>query len=221
MPRMGLPERLRKAMGDKGINGAELARRLDLERQAIYNWLAGRAEPTQQNLRNLATILDVEQEWLSSGRKVKPDITLGLQLHGDVAAGVWIEVHENQDMEYRRVAVAPDPNYPTDAQYALTVRGNSVNKIARDGSIIACVDILTAGVDIRDRDLVVVERRRGAIVETTVKRARKAAGKLELWPESDDPAHQEKLTLGHRKGDGEVTIKALVISTTVPVPRGS
>jgi len=120
MPRMGLPERLRKAMGDKGINGAELARRLDLERQAIYNWLAGRAEPTQQNLRNLATILDVEQEWLSSGRKAKPDITLGLQLHGDVAAGVWIEVHENQDMEYRRVAVAPDPNYPTDAQYALT-----------------------------------------------------------------------------------------------------
>jgi len=221
MPRMGLPERLRKAMNDKGINGAELGRRIGLERQAVYNWLSGRAEPTQENLRNLAVILDVEQEWLSSGRRAKPDITLGLQLHGEVAGGVWIEVHENQDTEFRRVAVAPDPRYPTDAQYALTVRGNSVNKIAPDGSIIACVDIMASGVEVRDRDLVVVERRRGSIVETTVKRVRKAAGKLELWPESDDPAHQEKLAIGPRKGDGEVIVKALVISTTVPVPRGS
>jgi transcriptional regulator with XRE-family HTH domain len=73
---MGLPKRLRKSMTAKAINGAELARRIGVKRQAISNWLAGRAEPTQHNLRSLAVILDIEQEWLSSGRKSKPDLLL-------------------------------------------------------------------------------------------------------------------------------------------------
>jgi transcriptional regulator with XRE-family HTH domain len=218
-PGMGFPERLKKAMEAKGLKGADLARALKLQRQAVYNWLAGRADPTQENLRNLAINLDVDQEWLSTGRREKPGVVWGLELHGEVAGGVWVEVTENQDMEYKRVPVAPDPRYPTDTQYALQVRGNSINRIAKDGSVITCVDIIGAGLEIRDRDLVVVERRRGHLVETTVKRVRKGKDGLELWPESDDPSHQEKLTLGPRKGNTEVSIKALVIWTANPVRR--
>ena len=217
---MGFPDRLRKSMAAKGISGADLARKIGVTRQAIYQWLAGTSEPTQENLRNLAINLDVEQDWLATGRKGKPGVTLALELHGEVAGGSWHEITENQNMDLERVPVAPDPRYPTDAQYALKVRGSSINRIARDGSILVCVDIMAAGIEIRDRDLVVVERRRGSLVETTVKRVRKAKGALELWPESDDPAHQERLTLAHRKGDAEVSIKALVIWAANPIQRG-
>lgn len=217
---MGFPGRLRKAREDKGLSKAELARRIGVTRQAVTMWESGNAEPTAENLRNLAINLDVEHDWLSTGRRGKPGVVSGLQLHGEVAGGVWVEIPESQDMEYKRVPVAPDPSYPIESQYALQVRGNSINRIAKDGSILVCVDIVSAGIEIRDADLVVVERRKGDLLETTVKRIRKGRNGLELWPESDDPAHQEKLTLGHRKGNTEVSIKALVIWTANPVRRG-
>lgn len=117
--------------------------------------------------------------------------------------------------------MAPDPRFPAEAQYALRVRGHSVNRIAEDGAIITCVDLIAGGIDARDGDLVWVERRRGDLVEATVKRLRKAKDGLELWPESDDPAHQEKLALKPAKGDYEITIKALVIGAYRPIPRGA
>ncbi len=223
MPSMGkeLGRRIRDSRLAAGIpSKAELARRVGVVRQAVTLWEQGKADPTAENLRQLSIILDVGYDWLATGRSGQHGVVLGLELHGEVAGGVWIEIPESQDMELERVPVAPDPSYPVDAQYALRVRGHSVNKTARDGSIVVCVDVMTAGIEIRDKDLVVVERKRGSIVETTIKRVRKGNGGLELWPESDDPAHQEKLTLGHRRGTAEVRIKALVISVTNPVPRG-
>lgn len=223
MPGMGkeLGRRIKDSRLGAGITSkAELGRKMGVVRQTVTLWESGKAEPTSDNLRKLSVILDVGYDWLATGRSARPGVVLGLELHGEVAGGVWIEHPESQDMEFERVPVAPDPNYPIESQYALRVRGNSVNKTARDGSIVICVDVIAAGIEIRDKDLVVVERRRGSIVETTIKRVRKGNGGLELWPESDDPSHQEKLTLGPRRGGVEVSIKALVIWTANPVVRG-
>lgn len=143
-----------------------------------------------------------------------------MPLWGDVAAGVWIEPVESQEAELERVPVAPDPRYPLAAQYALRVRGNSVNRIAKDGNIVVCVDLAEAGLEPRPGDLVLVERRRGGLVECTVKRLRKAPEGLELWPESDDPAFQEKLSLAPLKGEAEIQIKAVIIGVFTPVMRG-
>lgn len=216
-----LGRRIRDSRIAAGITSkAELARQMGVVRQAVTLWEQGKSEPTADNLRQLSLKLDVGYDWLATGRNERPGIVSGLEVHGEVAAGVWHEIPENQDMEYERVPVAPDPRYPVDSQYALRVRGNSINRIAKDGTTVICVDIIAAGIEIVDKDLVVVERKRGSIVETTIKRVRKGKDGLELWPESDDPAHQEKLTLGRRRGGAEVSIKSLVICTVNPVPRG-
>lgn len=220
MPAMGFPERLKSARINGGFaTKAALARKIGVKRQAVTLWESGKSQPTADNLRKLSLILNVGHDWLATGRSAPAGIVLGLELHGEVAGGVWVEISENQDTNLERVPVAPDPRYPLEFQYALRVRGNSVNKTARDGSIVACVDVMGAGIEIRDKDLVVVERKRGSIVETTIKRVRRGKDGLELWPESDDPAHQEKLALGPRKAAGEVSIKALVIWTINPVVR--
>lgn len=142
----------------------------------------------------------------------------GLPLLGKVAAGVWKEIVENQDEPPRR-PVAPDPRYPEEAQFLLEVEGQSINKIAAHGSLLTCVDLHVAGLEPRPRDLVVVRRRRGALLETTVKRLQMVNGALELWPESNDPAHQEKLSLRPSKAES-VEIQAIVIWATSPVARG-
>lgn len=217
---MTLGERIFKMRTERGLTQTAVGKALGVTRNAVSLWEAGTSSPTPERLRKLAVILDCNSDWLATGRKAHSQVTRGLPLWGEIAAGVWAEVNENQDMEVRRVPVAPDPAYPAEAQFALKVRGNSVNKTAPNGTIIICVDIIKGEVEIRDGDLVVVERRKGPLVETTLKRVRKAAKGIELWPESDDPNHKEPIGLG-AKGDAEVTIKALVIYTLNPVARGT
>jgi hypothetical protein len=124
-------------------------------------------------------------------------------------------------MEYERVPVAPVKDYPLEAQYALKIHGNSVDRVAKDGAIIHCVDVGRAGLTPREGDLVCVERNRSGLREMTVKRIRSGAEGPELWPESNDPAHQEKLTYKAPRGSGEVIIKAIVIGAFQPIARGS
>jgi transcriptional regulator with XRE-family HTH domain len=214
-----LGERLKKARTDKHLSQAALAKQIGVTRNAISVWESG-GEAKPENLRKAAVILDVDYNWLATGRVATSRVVPGLALYGEIAAGVWSEVSDNQDPEVERVPVAPDPDYPAHAQFALRVRGNSVDKIAKDGTILACVDIHEGGVDIRDGDLVCVERRRGSLVETTVKRVRKGAKSLELWPESDDPAHQKPIPFERGKDIEGVTIRALVVGVYTQVKRG-
>lgn len=223
MLEMPFRDRIKAARVKKGLSKAELARKVGRTRQAVTQWETKGTTPPPELMAQLSIILDVQHLWLSTGRGTRSVLmsVVGLENRGEIAAGVWLEIPESQDMEYERVPVAPDPRYVVESQYALRIRGHSVNRVAKDGATIVCVDVLTAGIEVKDGDLVIVERRRGALVETTIKRVRKAKGGLELWPESDDPSHQEKLTLVHRRGEAEVAIKALVVGVYNPVPRGT
>lgn len=217
---MNFPQRIKSARTGKRLSQPQLAKQLGVTRNAVSMWERGDAEPKSATLRKAAVILDVSYEWLATGRGGNSPIVEGLPLLGELAGGVWAEVRESQDDEVERVPVAPDPRFPRDAQYALKIRGNSVNKVASNGTVVICVDIMAAGIDIRENDLVWVERRQGNLVEATAKHIRKANGSLELWPESDDPSHQEKVPLRPSNGDIEVTVKGLIIGTYNPIPRG-
>lgn len=216
MPTIG--SRIRDRRNERGMTQTALAKAIRVTRNAVSMWENNTSKPSSDHLRQLAVNLDVGFDWLATGRGSQSMVVRGLPLHGAVAAGVWREVGESQDMAVRRVPVAPDPAWPVEAQYALRVEGNSVSRTAKDGAAVQCVDILEGGVEVRDDDLVVVERRRGSLVETTLKRVRRGKRGLELWPDSDDPEHQDKIQVGAR--GVEVTIKALVIHVVTPVPRG-
>ena len=217
---MNFANRFKLARKAKRLSQAAIARQLKITREAVSQWERGKSTPPPTRMGKLAELLGRGTEWLATGRG-RGDTVEGLPLCGDVAAGVWSEPRSSQEAEFERVPVAPDPRYPVGAQYALKVRGNSVNKVAGDGAIVACVDILEAGMDPRPGDLVVVERKRGGLVEATVKRLRATEGVLELWPESDDPSHQDMLPLRPVKGETEVVIRAVVIGIYVPVLRGA
>jgi transcriptional regulator with XRE-family HTH domain len=219
-----LAQRLIKCRKERTWSQAEVGKKLHVTRNAVSLWESGDATPTPARLRQAAVLFGKSYEWLSTGRGSEQEINAtveGLRLIGDIAAGVWREVPESQDMEYVRVPVAPVSDYPVEAQYALKIYGNSVDRVAKDGAIIHCVDVGIASLTPREGDLVCVERVRAGLHEMTVKRVRKGNGALELWPESTDPTHQEKLAYKPPRGEGEVTIKAVVIGVFQPIPRGS
>jgi transcriptional regulator with XRE-family HTH domain len=217
---MTLGQRFLRAREAKAISQSELARLLGVTRNAVSMWERDESQPKSKTMQKAAVILSVGFDWLATGRGGETGTVLGIPLWGEVAGGVWAEVRDSQDTELERVPVAPDPRYPADAQYALKIRGNSVNRIAKHGTIVICVDIVAAGVELRDGDLVWVERKRGSLVEATIKRLRKGKSGPELWPESDDPQFQEKAPLKVGKGHDEVVIRGLVLYTVNPVPRG-
>ncbi len=77
---------------------------------------------------------------------------------------------------------APDPRFPSDAQFDLVVEGSSLDKLARKGELLRCVDI--GSVRLASGDIVVIERLRGDRLELLGKRALLQGEDLELWSES-------------------------------------
>lgn len=216
-----MSERIKEAREKRGLSQSALAKQLGISRNAVSQWENGFSEPTPERLRELSTLLNVDLQWLGTGQRVKPVIVSGLPLRGRVAAGVWEEIVESQDMELERVPAAPDSRYTPEAQYALRVSGNSVDKVAPDGSILHVIDVAEGGITVRNGDLVVVERHRGGLVENTVKRLRmNGHGSMELWPETSDQSLQKPIVVASSEADIEVRIKALVLWVLRPVPRG-
>lgn len=121
-----------------------------------------------------------------------------IKVTGKVAANSWMSV-DDMDFGYDDEETVPSVSgYPTEWQFALKVDGNCLNKIASHGDRLVCLNVIKARIETKPGDLVIVERSRydGQMVERTAKRLQQSAtGKYELWPESNDPLHQEPIIL--------------------------
>ncbi|SNY91969.1 SOS-response transcriptional repressor LexA (RecA-mediated autopeptidase) [Cohaesibacter sp. ES.047] len=241
MPHMtdSLADRIQNRMAELGLNPSSAGARVGKSRELIRNVLRGQSNtPSAINLKLIAQALETSSEWLLEG-KGQPNATdqlpeqtgnvspstqrLGrIPIRGEVAAGLWRE-HDDlaQDLDEppQYAPTVSNDRYPSDHQFALVVRGESLNKIAPDGSTLHCVELINGGAwDVKDGELVIVQRSKfqGAMIETTAKRVRKN-GDFELWPESTHPDFQEPLRIQNRLEQGtdeEVRILAKVISIT-------
>lgn len=132
---------------------------------------------------------------------------------GRVAANTWMDVSE-MDFDYDDVETVPSVGgYPPSWQYGLIIEGNCLNKIAQHGEKLVCLNIIAAQLEPKPGDLVVVERKKygGQMVERTAKRLRQSAHGYELWPESNDPAHQDPIVLYEPDADVQVNIIGKVL----------
>lgn len=141
------------------------------------------------------------------------EIEIGeIPIKGAVQAGSWIDRQDEVafEMDEKVPALA---GYPLDTQCAYVVIGTSLNRIASPGSVLVAVDIIKADIDIKDNDLVIIERSRydGQQVETTAKRVRQTLTGFELWPESDDPKWQQATRLDNPPEHEEIRIVAKVM----------
>ena len=66
---MSLGDRIAALRKERNISQAELARLLDVSRQAVSKWENGQTSPDTIKLIQLAEVLDTEVEYLATGRK--------------------------------------------------------------------------------------------------------------------------------------------------------
>ena len=69
---LNLGERILSLRQERNISQADLAKRLDVSRQAVSKWEKGQSSPDTVKLIQLAEILGVEVEYLATGIKPEP-----------------------------------------------------------------------------------------------------------------------------------------------------
>lgn len=188
----GLLHRIDQVLEEKGI-AAATASRLAGKSVTFIRDLRTKPDvlPGVDSVMALAEALQISPAWLAYGVGDTSFSVKGgaIPLAGAVSGGVWRDVDSLDQDEKPLSPFLPDPRWPADRQFALRVEGESINRIARDGDLIAVVAIEALDKPPANGALVIVEEARddGALIRTTAKRLH-ARGKLtELHADSDDP----------------------------------
>jgi SOS-response transcriptional repressor LexA len=213
---MTIGHRIKKAREGLKMSQDELAAAIGVTRPAVSQWEDGTSNPRSKRIPSIAEALGADPVWLTHGTKRKG--AAQMPVRGEVAAGSWREAFD--DLELKPVSIAPTKEYPEDSQYALLVKGNSLNKIAKDSEYLHVVDCYNGETRPRPGDVVVVLRKRHGTTEATVKRLVERGGKLFLKAESTDPQWQGELQLGAKDDETEIVISAIVIGKYEPISRG-
>ena len=202
-------ERIKWALGQRGMNASQLARHLGISRAAVALWWDKRkpASPHRRFIQ-VSDLLNVRVEWLVTGRgealRTNLDTSPGPDDAGtslDVAGARVVGIAEAE--AWREGAATPNgtlvsARYVGEAplarlrQFAFEVRGTAINQTISPGEYALCVDyrqIRPTGP--HQQDLVVVHKRRGNEHKIFVARLHYREHAWELRHESLDPRWQQ------------------------------
>jgi SOS-response transcriptional repressor LexA len=148
-------------------------------------------------------------------------VTVGYaEVRGDVACGRWLEADNVYEGDYPAVPIVPT-RHANLTQTAFLVVGPSMDRLKiDDGDYVVCVPFWEARRAFETGDVVVVERRNGALIERTCKQVELTPDAVLLWPRSTDARYQEpyRVPLAHREGDEtEIEAVGLVVGLFRPM----
>jgi SOS-response transcriptional repressor LexA len=195
-----------------GKTQGELAELMSTSRQAV-----NRIGANTRNIYGDELLIALDYLEIDSPLALAPleSSAQSVPLLGAIEAGVWREAEAFQASE-RSYPPFPAQRYRGAGQYALELRGSSMNRHYHEGEIIYCVPIDQA--PLYDGCHVHVERTdSGGRVECTLKEYRKTDKGVELHPKSTDPRYQEPLIFDDKDGS-TVLIKGVVIGSFRPAP---
>jgi len=216
---MSWVNRLNAKFNATGWSKAKLADKSGVPYDSVLKYLAGKVDqPRGDTLDRIAAALGTTALWLEHGLDDTSLTTMDkkagridpIAVIGFVKGGIWQDVREGGPAD---MFVPSIGGYPVSFQKAYIVDGESLNKIARHGDVLICLDLINSGVSILENDLVIVEMTKhdGEFVDRSAKRVRKTKNGYELWPESDHPDHQEPIVLQEAEDGIEYVISSKVL----------
>ncbi|MBP7336896.1 LexA family transcriptional regulator [Niveispirillum sp.] len=200
--------RIQERLSDLNLSERKACLKAGLHVDAIRSIRNGHA-PRIERLAALAKVLEVPVDFFTSavnggdhGTSAPPVPALTTALtrvavRGYVQAGKWREAIEWPADTWYGVTVPAHPKYADAERFALEVRGNSMNKLYPERTILICVRFFDIARPPKPGDKVICLRRdRYGEFEATVKEyQRDEQGRHILWPRSDDPEHQAPIVL--------------------------
>lgn len=209
---MEIHERLKQARERMFETAAEAASAMGVNYQTYAAHENGSRGLRQDAALRYAKFFNVSLEFLLTGRKstyprtdVRDSQVLlvdgeGMPVKGFVRAGIWQESYAPEN-DLATLPISADARFPKHLQFALEIKGDSLNKRARDGEFAVCVEWHGP---VQPTDVVVVERRRAGLFEATIKVVEALdAEAMRLVPDSDNPAHKPIVVRKSDVKDGE------------------
>lgn len=196
---------------------AQLGAAVGTEATTINKLEKGQIRLSVDWLEKIAAALKVSvAELISQAPPPEP-----IEVRGKVQAGNWTDAIEwEHAMRYPVWVPVPD-QWKSNGVFGLEVHGPSMNRRYPEGTILLCVPFVPADIEPRESQRYIVQRERAGEYEMTVKELRfDKAGKPWLWPDSDDPDHQQPLAVQGDDGD-TIEIVALVIASFQPETSGA
>ncbi|UAB76992.1 S24 family peptidase [Erythrobacter sp. SCSIO 43205] len=177
---------------------------------------------TVETLTGLASALERDHSDFLLGSPSAPVGAIRISVVGKVEAGAWRESEEWPEEDRYEIEVMPSP-FASSERFGLRVEGYSMDKLFLPGTILDCFKLYGAdGLTPEPGDVVIVQRRRGALIETTCKRLERLAdGAFQLRAESTRPEFAEPIPIGapseEHFGDDETTIIGIVNAAVTPL----
>jgi DNA-binding Xre family transcriptional regulator len=179
MAHANMVDRVKVRLHTLGITAAEAARSARLERTFVHDLIAGRKRSiTGEALVALAKALGCSPEYLvGTTDTVNANTLTGTPLIGVAEIGAWRAAHI--PTASGTVPLASLLTDPSDAS-ALLVRGSGADRIGiTDGSIAVIVPHNSQNIALGD--VLVIQRKKGSLIETSIRQARaKLGGGIEL-----------------------------------------
>lgn len=158
------------------------------------------------------------------GEVLVPAGPIRIKVVGEVEAGAWRENGEWDEDQIFEIEVTPSP-FGATGRFGLRVVGFSMDKLFLPGTILDCFQVYGSdGLVPEPGDVVIVQRCRGDLIETTCKRLERLAdGGYQLRAESTRPEFQDPIALGKPDGeyfgDDETRVIGIVNAAVTPVFR--
>ncbi len=142
---IAIGRRLAQAREDRGISQSGLARALGVSRGAVGQWETGQTSPATENLSQAAIELTVAFDWLATGRgtKAPPDPyqpPAGPRRLQQVPVLSWVSAGKLADagsqIPVEDVPLLAFADLGRGDFFALKVRGDSMDRLSPEGSVI-------------------------------------------------------------------------------------
>lgn len=217
-----MKNRLEEFRKKAGLTRAALSEMADIGVTTVVKIERNERGLTREMAEKLAPYLDCSAvELLFSSEDlglatIPPSSPQTIPVIGEVQAGTWRESVElpKDDWIYVAPVIAND-SYPGISRFGLKVVGPSMDKVMPEGYVAICVKYFDIEQEPQDGDYVVVYRTRHDLIEATIKQY-KINGRLELWPLSHHPDHQNPLIPEDEAEKGDtIAIHAKVIQVMV------
>ena len=189
-PRQWIADRLKEL----GLRKKDLASAWKVDGARVTEVLKGTREVQQWEIDPAAELLQMPRGEVMErlGYNTKPGQYIDIadfrlvEVQGTVQAGAWQDATHRPDLP----PVLVPRIIGAKTLFALQVRGESMNKIVREGDILVCQPLYEYVGEFENEMLVIVERRFHDQIEATVKELEIRDGEFWLWPRSDNPEFQ-------------------------------
>lgn len=219
----GISTKIKDIRKRHGLDQAEFGAKVGVDQSTVSKWERGLQTPRTEAYLAISNLFGVPLAELAAAAEFTEDeqqvtsMEIWASLKGVVQAGVFISPEEIPEPDQTTLRVPQPSDFAYSEAQAFIVRGNSMNLVYPEGTIVFAIPTIDNNLEPEDGDRVIVQTMNGSgEYEVTIKEYRiDNKGRAILWPRSTDPEFQTPIIIEANHDYVEVQVTGIVITAVL------